>query len=328
MATRYSTVKHRVLEEESNEELIKQYKKLQNAPKFDFNSEEVYCICRKPDRGELMIGCDGCDEWYHFKCMKINLLYKDLVAKFYCKFCTWKGKGYTHWKRKCRADNCWNPIEINSKYCSKQCGLNFFKNLVDVDNNETYKAIIDKDFTVDEFQKLGNEFPELPEVKDIENNIGKFPEELRLDLTKLINQLKDINENIELFNRRTELLSQYKIKMKAVNELVTKKMKSKKKIELCLYDKNLRELSSSVIEEFDIEKVSDYVVNEDDEKDEDQYGNICIHEKRKCPRHNGWINLVNDGFLSSIYKYQSTLAKLQQEEKLLLRDYSIQVYEQ
>ena len=30
--------------------------------------QPVYCICRKPDRGDLMIQCDSCSEWFHGTC--------------------------------------------------------------------------------------------------------------------------------------------------------------------------------------------------------------------------------------------------------------------
>ena len=88
-------VKHDVdsspLVEESNEEIARQYKKFINAPKYDLNSEELFCVCRRPDLGEMMVACDGCEEWFHFKCMKINEKYSNLIAKYYCKFCEWKG---------------------------------------------------------------------------------------------------------------------------------------------------------------------------------------------------------------------------------------------
>lgn len=34
--------------------------------------EEVYCFCRKPDDGRLMIACDECNEWYHVDCLGLN----------------------------------------------------------------------------------------------------------------------------------------------------------------------------------------------------------------------------------------------------------------
>ena len=53
---------------------------------YDDEDNELYCICRKPDDGTPMVCCDGCDEWYHIRCIG---LHKDevnnLLVKFYCK---------------------------------------------------------------------------------------------------------------------------------------------------------------------------------------------------------------------------------------------------
>ena len=68
-------------------ELQAKYETYQRAPKYDLNSQPLYCVCRREDDGELMVACDGCDEWYHFRCMKLNQKYKDLVSNYYCIFC-------------------------------------------------------------------------------------------------------------------------------------------------------------------------------------------------------------------------------------------------
>lgn len=111
--------------EELSEEISRQFKKYQSSSKFDLNSEEVFCICRRPDQGELMICCDGCEEWFHFKCMRLDLKYSKLVAKFFCKFCQWKGVGNTKWKKKCRLEGCFESIANESKYCSEDHGKRY-----------------------------------------------------------------------------------------------------------------------------------------------------------------------------------------------------------
>lgn len=37
-------------------------------PEYNSEGERVYCLdtCRKPDDGNFMIGCDGCDEWFSY----------------------------------------------------------------------------------------------------------------------------------------------------------------------------------------------------------------------------------------------------------------------
>lgn len=106
------------------QQLEQEYASFQSASKYNLESEEVFCVCRKPDRGELMVACDGCDEWFHFKCMHMDLKHRDLVNNFYCKFCdTLFNKGKSVWKRKCKLSRCYKPIEAKSQFCSHQHGV-------------------------------------------------------------------------------------------------------------------------------------------------------------------------------------------------------------
>jgi COMPASS component SPP1 len=94
---------------------------------------DLYCICRKPDTGTFMIGCDGgCDDWFHGKCVNIIESWKSLIDKYICPFCTEKGIGETTWKRMCRRTDCGKPALVNkhTKFCSDRCGQLFFQALV------------------------------------------------------------------------------------------------------------------------------------------------------------------------------------------------------
>lgn len=49
------------------------------------DDQELYCICRKPDDGTPMVCCDGCDEWYHVRCIgRHKDEVQNLLVKFYC----------------------------------------------------------------------------------------------------------------------------------------------------------------------------------------------------------------------------------------------------
>jgi len=52
--------------------------------------------CRMPDDGTPMIGCDECDDWYHWTCVGIVEEPKD--AEWFCTAC--KGKGGDGGKKK------------------------------------------------------------------------------------------------------------------------------------------------------------------------------------------------------------------------------------
>lgn len=101
-------------------------------------SDDLYCLCRRPDTGTFMIGCDGpCDDWFHGKCVGIEERDKNLIDKFMCPRCTEAGIGRTTWKRICRRSGCRLPARVGknkqgkdgSKYCSDQCGVAFFRQM-------------------------------------------------------------------------------------------------------------------------------------------------------------------------------------------------------
>jgi COMPASS component SPP1 len=100
-------------------------------------SDDLYCLCRRPDTGTFMIGCDGCDDWFHGKCVSIEERDKNLIDKFMCPRCTEAGTGRTTWKRICRRSGCRLPARVGknkqgnngSKYCSDQCGVTFFRQM-------------------------------------------------------------------------------------------------------------------------------------------------------------------------------------------------------
>ncbi|KAI5370214.1 Putative Zinc finger, PHD-type, Zinc finger, FYVE/PHD-type, Zinc finger, RING/FYVE/PHD-type [Septoria linicola] len=100
---------------------------------------DLYCICRKPDNGQFMIGCDGtCDDWFHGKCVGIPERDKNLIDKYICPGCSTAGVGRTTWKRMCRRNGCRQPAKTGknksgasgSKYCSEECGVLYFRDMV------------------------------------------------------------------------------------------------------------------------------------------------------------------------------------------------------
>ncbi|TKR71966.1 hypothetical protein L596_019494 [Steinernema carpocapsae] len=47
----------------------------------------LYCVCRKPDDGKLMVACDKCGEWFHGACVGFTRLMNDVKADFFCYKC-------------------------------------------------------------------------------------------------------------------------------------------------------------------------------------------------------------------------------------------------
>ncbi|XP_039152806.1 CXXC-type zinc finger protein 1-like isoform X1 [Drosophila simulans] len=48
---------------------------------------QAYCICRSSDCSRFMIGCDGCEEWYHGDCIGITEKDAEHIKKYYCRRC-------------------------------------------------------------------------------------------------------------------------------------------------------------------------------------------------------------------------------------------------
>ena len=53
-----------------------------------FIDDVLYCYCRRPDNGQLMIECDSCGDWFHVrKCLKMTEKKAKRLAMFFCKDC-------------------------------------------------------------------------------------------------------------------------------------------------------------------------------------------------------------------------------------------------
>uniref|UniRef100_A0A6P4FCS2 CXXC-type zinc finger protein 1 n=1 Tax=Drosophila rhopaloa TaxID=1041015 RepID=A0A6P4FCS2_DRORH len=49
--------------------------------------DQAYCICRTSDSDRFMIGCDGCEEWYHGDCIGITEKEAKHIKQYYCRRC-------------------------------------------------------------------------------------------------------------------------------------------------------------------------------------------------------------------------------------------------
>jgi COMPASS component SPP1 len=58
-----------------------------NGMASDTENEPVFCSCRRPDDGNLMVACDGCDEWFHAACVNITEEEAEESEEFFCQLC-------------------------------------------------------------------------------------------------------------------------------------------------------------------------------------------------------------------------------------------------
>ncbi|GAC95433.1 hypothetical protein PHSY_003009 [Pseudozyma hubeiensis SY62] len=86
----------------------------------------LYCVCqrRQDDVEGGMIMCDRCDQWYHYRCMKITDDDVELVDQFICPPCHQVTGEQTTYKTACARSGCRRAaLTPFSKYCSDRCGL-------------------------------------------------------------------------------------------------------------------------------------------------------------------------------------------------------------
>lgn len=221
--------------------------------------EPVYCICKKPDNGRWMIGCDFCDDWFHGSCIGMNEGKADLVIKFACPLCIAKGSVGV-WKRKCRLPECQKPIAGRSKYCSEEHAKVFLQmvvgqKLAGVSRSDLQQLV--SRCSLKEFQALGSHLE-----TSSQDQVSQEP-----------------NGGQSSIKQRLEALAAAKERVKKLNEMLAERAGVKKR-DICGFD--FRLLDDRWTEPGFLTQLVD---------DEEL---VCQKERRKCLKHTGWYNIFVD----------------------------------
>ncbi|CAD0096434.1 unnamed protein product [Aureobasidium mustum] len=319
----------------------------------NISDTDLYCICRKPDTGTFMIGCDGCDDWFHGKCVNISEKWKTLIDKYICPFCEEKGVGETTWKRMCRRNGCNMPALVakGSKYCSDRCGVLFFQTLIAertrqvtaddlgargglISGNEL-KAILQVYPTAEALHNLNNG-PVSPAPGSSSNAIK---DESAEDETSHESALNDIEReridqitHLKATTRARHSLLKDRAKFVAMLKTVASRLadhRSVKPKDLCGYDSRLTWSE----EEFSIWRSSEagqealrieslpLPSDEDLDNDASMSGispdpSTCM--KKRCNRHYEWAKLDIDHTRFEITQNAQTMQGLDKEEKEII----------
>lgn len=322
--------------------------------------EEVFCICKKPDTGKLMVGCDGCDDWFHFSCMKIPEKYKDLVFSFYCPYCQAGITGpaarslerselpRTIWKRKCRLHNCYKECQPNSKYCCEEHGELYMKHVLSKLDVQGQKEDYKRDLILrmaryakmgnpdESFQKLGRpDFIQQDFEKTLDPELfsrlianDERLEELKKEDRELQSErIPQCNQNIELLNRYLEWLNEVNNKLFAEDSSADEPTdgtisRKKKKV----VRKKQRRSICGYSPDFKKTppEVDEFVRQYDSSKV--LIEGICT--KLKCNKHHDWSAMLMQQYtnqLRSLQSHQERLALLINTRKEQLH---VQCYEQ
>ncbi|CAA20664.1 Set1C PHD finger subunit Spf1 [Schizosaccharomyces pombe] len=250
----------------------------------------LYCICQKPDDGSWMLGCDGCEDWFHGTCVNIPESYNDLTVQYFCPKCTEEGKGITTWKRKCRLRECSNPTRPNSNYCSDKHGVDFFREKVKLSTVEpsAIKNLVLFAKKREEFQNLGTVGPTLP---------SQVPPEVVYNFE--IEEANRLNAEIVQLNKEKEVASNKKIFLQLIKDssrravLAYKEREGIKK-DLCGFDSRLLFNQQQMNELW--EKVSNGAPLSLDMSIDPSPESTCFTEKRRCAKHTSWQVIFTEDF--------------------------------
>jgi PHD-finger len=54
--------------------------------RYNKDGEEIYCVCKKEDDGSPMINCEGCQDWFHIRCIKVKETDIKIISNYFCEY--------------------------------------------------------------------------------------------------------------------------------------------------------------------------------------------------------------------------------------------------
>ncbi|KAF8476850.1 hypothetical protein BDZ91DRAFT_672059 [Kalaharituber pfeilii] len=285
-------------------------------------SQPVYCICRRPDSGKWMIGCDGCDDWFHGTCINIAESDGELVESYFCPNCTSLGRGVTSWKRKCRLPSCRKPAAVGnrgngvvsggdppSKYCSQDHGIEFFEMqlLRSALGKNVVKSLVDGADDADSFRRLGERIATpMVEEREVEKAIEGL-KELGIDCEALGEEAhlyRDVRPMLRLRMKYIDYVWQRRARI--IDTLLSSAVESGEvSREICGYDRRLG-WGEGEFEEW-VTGIADA-----NGASEGEILGVCM--KRKCGKHQYWQKVRYEEWQLEVRLWEEKVQKLKGEE--------------
>ncbi|CAG81489.1 hypothetical protein B0I72DRAFT_140434 [Yarrowia lipolytica] len=303
--------------------VAKDYKLPPGAPPVDTSHhgdedhQDLFCVCRRPDDGKWMIGCDYCEEWIHGSCVGITPARAKLMHKFCCPYCTHKAEKMrpgeeatvahqmtlkhgteTTWKRVCRLEECHKAVSYPSKYCCREHGLEYMKGRVAALSTNSNSSVADD--TEEPFGKLSEE--RLAAIVQQTPNLAAFK---TLGSTTPVEASpvtpKQPSTQLKFVEQKLKYMTLVKDRTKSLSEEAATAAGVRKK-DLCGYDSRLDKDHDIWANEFAAQdELVGIAMSDDTSKtvtpSHDALHNkehICLQDKRKCYNHLGWAALITD----------------------------------
>lgn len=303
--------------------VTKDYKLPAGAPPVDTSHQgdedhqDLFCVCRRPDDGKWMIGCDYCEEWIHGSCVGMTPARAKLMHKFCCPFCTRKAEKMrpgeeatvahqmtlkhgteTTWKRVCRLEECRKAVSYPSKYCCREHGLQYMKGRVAALSTNSNSSVADD--TEEPFGKLSEErlaaiVKQTPQL-DVFKTLGST---VPVEATPVAP--KQPSTQLKFVEQKLKYMSLVKDRTKSLSEEAATAAGVRKK-DLCGYDSRLDKDHDTWANEYAAQdELVGIAMSDDPSKSvspsHDALHNkehICLQDKRKCYNHLGWAALITD----------------------------------
>lgn len=311
------------------------------------------------------MGCDGCDDWFHFTCLHIPEQFKDLVFSFYCPYCqagiTGKNKDAiingegslpkTLWKRKCRISDCYKPCLQDSKYCSEEHGREFvndiWSRLKTDEDRAVVKKMVEQTGHIDKFKKFGQlDFIDNNIVVKTDDEKEIFDQIVVRDMTlkTLEDDLQEVQEiSLPLVKKKLELLEVYlgwldnvytemrKLDDDAASHVECGKEDSKgtkrKKKKNSSRSRARKNICGycSTYERIPC-SVEEFVRDFGSNEEATKIHEVCT--KWKCNRHLDWVSTNQEQYLQQIDSLESMQERLQHLIQARKKQLNIQYYEE
>lgn len=297
---------------------IKMNGRSNSQPKHDDQGRELYCTCREPDSGKWMIGCDGCEDWYHGECINVKEEDGELIDKYYCHNCS-SPTQQTTWKRKCRLFHCRKPAAVNksppSKYCSTEHGIEFMRLQIERSTLTAgeISTLANSVSNVTEFKRLGDRIP-TPPPASIAASAYFYPEEVKR-LKEIVHErfILDTRQKRRIDFRRRYLALTQERRIRVLEELKADPEMGKLST-ICGYDERL------ALDDFEWDEWCDgdegaaiFSATADGDGIIPGRDGVCI--KKACRAHRGWATLFADEQDSMERLRSERLVQLRQEDR-------------
>ncbi len=108
-------------EEDDSDDIAKQHKRLNECQNLIWIWGSLLHL-QRPDR-ENDISCDGCKEWFHFRCMKLGSWASRLIARFSAnrEWKVWRNKVETKMIKGCLSPGFVTEKELRNIAATKRC---------------------------------------------------------------------------------------------------------------------------------------------------------------------------------------------------------------